>query len=145
MRHNREDYNTSAAHLRPFEEIEAHEWARLERARRTTDPRKLAMLMPAWLKAHMRQSLAPVRAVFDMRTFVPFAGTRQAADTRKVSDFPNLWNVEANELTTAQYVRELEQVWHLRHIANSCDGHPCTDHGDGTVTERPEVSDMVPA
>jgi len=44
--------------LRPFEEITDTEWARLARARTVTGA-KLAALLPAWLKAHMRASTPP--------------------------------------------------------------------------------------
>ena len=137
MRHNREDY----AKLRPCEEIEQHEWAKLERARRTIDPRKLAALTPGWLKAHLRAGLPPARAVFDMRTYVPFAGTRQAADTRKASDFPQ-WDEDS--MTIAEYVRQCEAVWTLTHVPNYCDGRPeYRDHNG--IREMPEVGDMVTA
>jgi hypothetical protein len=69
------DYNTSLAKLRQLEDIQPHEWARLERARRTSDPRKLAALLPAWLKAHLTAGRTPARAALDLRTVLPRVDT----------------------------------------------------------------------
>ena len=56
--------NYDTGDLRPFEDIEPNEWARLERARATTDPRKLAAMLPAWLKRDLALRAAPKPYVF---------------------------------------------------------------------------------
>lgn len=39
--------------IRPVEDVSAVEWARYEKAKRTTDPAKLRALLPPWIRAHM--------------------------------------------------------------------------------------------
>jgi len=86
--------------------IEPEEFAKLEKARRTTDPRKLAAMMPTWLKRHIAKSRPPQpRAPFDPRVVVPNLCTRQTEPWAHYK-FPN---VEA----VAEYVREFERLNNL--------------------------------
>lgn len=61
--------------LRPVEDIQPEEWARLQRARRTEDPRKLRALLPGWLKSHIAASVIPARTVHSTRTYLPSCET----------------------------------------------------------------------
>lgn len=61
--------------LRPVEDIQPQEWARLERARRTDDPRKLQALLPAWLKRHIAAGVMPARTIHSTRVVLPSCET----------------------------------------------------------------------
>lgn len=61
--------------LRPVEDIQPEEWARLQRARRTQDPRKLQSLLPAWLKRHIAAGAMPARVIHSTRVVLPSCET----------------------------------------------------------------------
>ena len=56
--------------------IEPEEFAKLEKARRTTDPRKLAAMMPTWLKRHIAAGAPTKRPIADFRVVLPNLCTR---------------------------------------------------------------------
>lgn len=66
---------TKEGGLRPVEDIQPQEWARLERARRTQDPRKLQALLPAWLKRHIAAGVMPARTIHSTRVVLPSCET----------------------------------------------------------------------
>ena len=54
--------------LRPYDEIDAVELARYAKARRITDNRKLAAMLPAWVKRELRANyLPPIEYDFSQR------------------------------------------------------------------------------
>lgn len=86
--------------------IEPEDFAKLEKARRTTDPRNLFALMPVWLRNHVNKSKMPTRPVFDPRVVLPNLCTRHREPWASYK-FPNTNNV-------AKYVREFERSNNLR-------------------------------
>lgn len=73
--------------IRPFDDIDAVVWARYLKAKRTTDNKKLAAMLPAHIKRELFKPLPPIK--YDLTQFIPRAGlfTKQTLDSHRPAVF----------------------------------------------------------
>lgn len=88
----------------------------LRRARRTTDPKKLAAMMPAWLKRELYKPPKPFQFVPDKAPVYPSISRKCVEPAKPMPDpFTNYKLLRAK--TTAAYVAAYERAVGLRSFA----------------------------
>lgn len=99
-----------AMQLRPVDDVDAVEWARYYKAQSITDNRKLAAMLPAYIKRELFKPLPKI--VYDFSMKLPHAGlfTIQRDPVRVIPGGDYADSVNATKEKTLKYIAEFNKA-----------------------------------